>query len=149
MPALDLVLKVIKDRFAPPKRTTRHDVMARYRLVFRHDRVGRLVDAQEFEHLQFAKDRFDEALLAELQAVATNSVRVEGDQVVIAHCYVERRIIPLNLYVTEAPGRRRAALIDYGQAIKDLAMSNIFPRRYAAQEFWRDAPRPGRFLRLR
>jgi len=128
MPALDLVLKVIKDRFAPPKRTTRHDVMARYRLVFRHDRVGRLVDAQEFEHLQFAKERFDEALLAELQAVAANTVRVEGDQVVITHCYVERRIIPLNLYVTEAaPDAAKAALIDYGQAIKDLAVSNIFP----------------------
>jgi isocitrate dehydrogenase kinase/phosphatase len=128
MPALDLVFKVIKDRFAPPKRTTRHDVMARYRLVFRHDRVGRLVDAQEFEHLQFARDRFDEDLLTELQAVATNSVHVEGDKVVIAHCYVERRIIPLNLYVAEAdPAAAQAALIDYGQAIKDLAMSNIFP----------------------
>jgi isocitrate dehydrogenase kinase/phosphatase len=127
-PALDLVFKVIKDHFAPPKRTTRHDVMARYRLVFRHDRVGRLVDAQEFEHLQFARDRFDETLLAELLAVAGSSVRVEGDQVVIAHCYVERRIIPLNLYVAEAdPAAARAALIDYGQAIKDLALSNIFP----------------------
>ena len=128
LPALDLVFKVIKDRFAPPKRTTRHDVMARYRLVFRHDRVGRLVDAQEFEHLQFARDRFDEALLAELQEVAGNTVFVEGDQVVIAHCYVERRIIPLNLYVNEAaPAAARAAMIDYGQAIKDLALSNIFP----------------------
>jgi isocitrate dehydrogenase kinase/phosphatase len=128
MPALDLVFKVIKDRFAPPKRTTRHDVMARYRLVFRHDRVGRLVDAQEFEHLQFVRERFDEELLAELQAVAGNTVHIEGDQVVIAHCYVERRIIPLNLYVTEAdPVAAQAALIDYGQAIKDLALSNIFP----------------------
>ena len=128
MPALDLVLKVIKDRFAPPKRTTRHDVMGRYRLVFRHDRVGRLVDAQEFEHLQFAKDRFDDALLAELQEVAASTVQVEGDQVVIAHCYIERRIIPLNLYVNEAdPAAAKAAMIDYGQAIKDLAVSNIFP----------------------
>jgi isocitrate dehydrogenase kinase/phosphatase len=128
MPALDLVFKVIKDRFAPPKRTTRHDVMARYRLVFRHDRVGRLVDAQEFEHLQFARARFDEELLAELLVVAGSTVRVEGEQVVIAHCYVERRIIPLNLYVAEAdPAAARAALVDYGQAIKDLALSNIFP----------------------
>ena len=52
LPSCDVVFKVIRDRFAPPKT---HDPPATcsssYRLVFRHDRVGRLVDAQEFEHL--------------------------------------------------------------------------------------------------
>ena len=44
-------------------------------------------------------------------------------------CYVERRLRPLNLYVREqSPEAARAGGdLDYGQAIKDLARSNIFP----------------------
>jgi isocitrate dehydrogenase kinase/phosphatase len=128
MPAFDVVFKIIKDRFAYPKKTTRQDVMDKYKLVFRHDRAGRLVDAQEFEHLQFDRTRFNEDLLTELQEVAANTVIINGDDVIIKHCYVERAIIPLNLYLSEASSRAAiAAAIDYGQAIKDMASSNIFP----------------------
>lgn len=128
MPAFDVVFKIIKDRFAYPKKTTRQGVMDKYKLVFRHDRAGRLVDAQEFEHLQFDRSRFTEELLAELQEVAATTVLIDGDSVIIKHCYVERAIIPLNIYLSEASTKAAiAAAIDYGQAIKDMAISNIFP----------------------
>jgi isocitrate dehydrogenase kinase/phosphatase len=128
MPAFDVVFKLIKDRFAYPKKTTRQDVMDKYKLVFRHDRAGRLVDAQEFEHLQFDRARFTDDLLAELLEVAANTVHIEGDSVIIKHCYVERAIIPLNIYLSEASTKAAiTAAIDYGQAIKDMAISNIFP----------------------
>jgi isocitrate dehydrogenase kinase/phosphatase len=128
MPGYDLVFKLIKDRFGHPKKTTREKVLAKYRLVFQHDRAGRLVDAQEFEHLEFARARFDEALLAELGALAPSSVEVRDDNVIIHHCYVERRIIPLDIYLSEAsPEAATAAVIDYGQAIRDMAMTDIFP----------------------
>lgn len=124
----NLVFKVIKDRFAAPKDTSREAVMGKYHLVFRHDRAGRLVDAQEFEHLRFERRRFSPALLEELQCVANQTVLVEGDMVVIRHVYIERQVTPLNLYVREAePELAAAAVVDYGQAIKDLAASGIFP----------------------
>jgi isocitrate dehydrogenase kinase/phosphatase len=102
--------------------------MRKYRLVFEHDRAGRLVEAYEFEHLRIARDRFRPELLAELQRCAANSVSIEDESVVIQHLYVERRVRPLNLYLaqTDEPAAR-AAVIDYGQAIKDLAATNIFP----------------------
>lgn len=128
MPAYDVVFKIIKDHFAYPKKNTRQDVMDKYRLVFRHDRAGRLVDAQEFEFLQFDRERFDAELLAELLEVASSTVIVEGESVIITHCYVERAIIPLNIYLTEATmAAAEAATIDYGNAIKDMAITNIFP----------------------
>ena len=128
MPGYDVVFKVIRDSFDPPKNTTRRSVMDKYQLVFRHDRAGRLVDAQEFEHLKFERRRFTDALLTELLAGAGRTVSVEGDHVVIDHAYLERRVIPLNLYVREASDRAaRVAVIDYGQAIKDLAAADIFP----------------------
>lgn len=123
-----LVFKVIRDHFAYPKNVARQDVEDKYRLVFRHDRVGRLVDAQEFRELRFPAARFEASMLDELLTECAATVQQDGDDVVIRHCYVERRIRPLNLYAREAPDEdARRAIIDYGQAIKDLARSNIFP----------------------
>lgn len=127
-PSSDLVFKVIRDRFPYPKTTSRADVMDRYRFVFKHDRVGRLVDAQEFRRLRLEKSRFSAELLEELMVEASRSCRVVGDDVIIEHCYIERRLRPLNLYLGEVDrNAAREAVIDYGQAIKDLARSNVFP----------------------
>jgi isocitrate dehydrogenase kinase/phosphatase len=123
-----VVVKVIRDAFAYPKDSARRIVEEKYRLVFRYDRVGRLVDAQEFRHLRFAARQFDADLLAELFAECAETVALEGEDVLIRHCYIERRLRPLDLYAREQPFEAAlAAVLDYGQAIKDLARSNIFP----------------------
>jgi isocitrate dehydrogenase kinase/phosphatase len=128
LPSFDVVFKVIRDRFAPPKTVVRKDVLDKYSLVFRHDRAGRLVDAQEFKMLRFPRMRFDPPLLEQLLESAGQTVCVDGDDVVVTHCYVERRLRPLNLYLSEAsPLAARHAAIEYGQAIRDLAATNIFP----------------------
>lgn len=128
LPSYDVVFKIIKDRFAYPKSSTRDQVMDRYRLVFKHDRVGRMVDAQEFEYLTFDRERFSQELLEELQAVAAQSVTVTENTVVIKHLYTERRLYPLDLYIKEMSlEKAKAAVIDYGNAIVDLAAANIFP----------------------
>ena len=128
MPSYPVVFKIIKDQFDFPKSTTRQDVIDRYHLVFRHDRAGRLIDAQEYKYLTLDRSRFDDDLLTELLDVASQTVSVLGDRVVIKHCYAERRVTPLNIYLQEAnKTATRAAVIDYGQAIKDLALTNIFP----------------------
>jgi isocitrate dehydrogenase kinase/phosphatase len=127
LPSYDIVFKIIKDRFDHPKTTTREQVIEKYRLVFRHDRAGRLIDAQEFEHLEFDRRLFSPDLLDELQRVAANNIAVDEQHVVVHHLYAERRVTPLNIYVQQAPADAvRAAIIDYGNAIKDLAAANIF-----------------------
>jgi isocitrate dehydrogenase kinase/phosphatase len=127
LPSLNVVFKIIKDTFGHPKRTTRRTVMEKYHLVFVHDRVGRLADAQEFEHLEFPRACFSEPLLEHLLAVAASTVRVEGDRVIIGHLYTERRVTPLNVYLRQAtPEAAQEAILDYGCAIKELAAANIF-----------------------
>jgi isocitrate dehydrogenase kinase/phosphatase len=128
LPSFDVVFKVIRDRFDYPKTASRRDVMQRYQLVFRHDRAGRLVDAQEFEHLAFARDRFPRELLDDLRARCGDTIAVREDWVEFSHLYTERRLVPLDLFLAQAP-REAAfeALLDYGQAIKDLAATNVFP----------------------
>ncbi len=128
LPSFDVVFKIIKDRFPPSKRTTPDEVRRRYKLVFEHDRVGRLVDAQEFENLSFQRDRFDDDLLDELRADCARLVTITDDEVILHHVYTERRLYPLDLYLREmSRDRARVAAIDYGNAVKDLAAANIFP----------------------
>ena len=126
--SFNLVFKVIRDRFGYPKNTTREQVVSKYRLVSRHDHAGRLIDTQEFLNLKLPADRFEPGLLAELLEGAAETVRREGDDLILNRVYIERRVRPLNLYVREAsPEGAVAAILDYGQAIKDLAETNIFP----------------------
>ena len=124
----ELIFKVIRDRFAEPKTASREEVMKKYQFVFQHDRVGRLVDAQEFRQVRFPKARFSPELLEELLTSASGTCRIEGDDLIISHCYMERRMKPLNVFLREAsPDAARRAIRDYGQTIRDLALSNVFP----------------------
>ena len=150
LPSHDLVFKVIRDHFGAPKTSTREDVMERYEFVFRHDRAGRLVDAQEFKRLRLPRARFMPALVDELMTAASQTCRIEGDDLIVDHCYIERRLRPLNLFLREAePAAAEMAIIDYGNALRDLAACKRLSRRFAAEELRRDQPSPCHFLRLR
>jgi isocitrate dehydrogenase kinase/phosphatase len=136
LPSFNVVFKIIKDTFGAPKNTTRRAVMSKYQFVFVRDRVGRLADAQEFEHLDFPRHCFPDELLTYLLSVAGSTVRLDGDRVVVRHLYTERRVTPLNLFLRDADdGAARAAVMDYGNAIKDLAAADIFTGDMLAKNF--------------
>lgn len=127
LPSYNLVFKVIRDKFGYPKTISRKDVISKYKLVSKHDRAGRLIDTQEFLNLEFPLHRFSRELREELLENASNSVSTEGRNLLLKHAYVERRVRPLNLYINEYSYEESvAAIIDYGQTIKDLAQTNIF-----------------------
>jgi len=128
LPSFDVVFKVIRDRFPPPKTVLREEVLAKYQMVFIHDRAGRLVDAQEFRRLRFPRARFAPELLEELRREAAATVHEDGSDLVFDHLYIERRMTPLNLYLRSAgPEAAESVVLDYGQCIRDLAYTNIFP----------------------
>jgi isocitrate dehydrogenase kinase/phosphatase len=128
LPSYPYVFKVIRDRFPPPKKTTRQEVLDTYRLVKMHDRVGRMSDILEYSHVALPRARFSEDLLEELYDTCANSVSEEGDQIVFKHIYIERRMTPLNLAVQQADNDYLERLMKgYGEAIKELAAADIFP----------------------
>ncbi|HEV7985756.1 MAG TPA: bifunctional isocitrate dehydrogenase kinase/phosphatase [Steroidobacteraceae bacterium] len=128
MPSFDVVFKVIREHIPAVKDVWKKEVMAKYAFVFRHDRAGRLIDAQEFRRLRFPMARFAAPLLEELLAEAGDSVHVEGTDLIFDHLYIERRLIPLNIYLRSADESAAVrAVLDYGQAIRDLAVTNVFP----------------------
>lgn len=124
----NVVFKVIRDRFDPPKNISHEEVKEKYRLVSRHDRVGRMADTHEFSNFIFDKDRFSEELIEELIEKAPSKIKIEGDKILINHLYTERRMTPLNLYL-ESSSESDAEIVikDYGEAIKQIAAANIFP----------------------
>jgi isocitrate dehydrogenase kinase/phosphatase len=128
LPSYQTVFKVIKDRFPPQKDITRDQVKQKYDIVKTHDRVGRMADTQEFMRFAFPRARFSVELIRELTAVASSSVTLTDDLVVIHHLYTERLMTPLNLYLETASNEQiREVLDEYGNAIKQLAAANIFP----------------------
>ena len=128
LPSFPYVIKVIKDVFGPGKSTDRATVRSKFELVKHVDRVGRLADTLEFTTLALPLDRFSPELLRELRVLAPSMVEVEGDSLVIRHCYVERRMTPLNIYLDRAlPEEVEPAVVEYGNAIRELAIANIFP----------------------
>lgn len=140
LPSFPYVFKLIKDpeHYPPQKDTTREQIQGKYLLVKQHDRVGRMADTLEYSEVAFARDRFEDDLIAEIKALAPSMLEIgdrDGDgheEVVIKHLYIERRMIPLNIYLQEAfdagaQEQVERAVFEYGNAIKDLVAANIFP----------------------
>jgi len=143
LPSFPYVFKVIKDYYPPQKDTTREIIKSKYLLVKQHDRVGRMADTQEYSEVAFPRERFDDELIAEIEKFADSQLEIsdrDGDgqvEVIIKHVYIERRMIPLNIYLQEAfdvgveePAAKQQisrAVVEYGNAIKDLVAANIFP----------------------
>ena len=127
LPSYEFVFKVIRDEFAPPKNTTAAEVRERYRQVLRHDRVGRLVDYQEFERLDFPRRRFTERTLKDLLRDAGETVKLEGDRVIVDHLFIGRRVTPLDIHLQTASLEEAVcAVIDWGSNLKELAAADIF-----------------------
>ena len=143
LPSFPYVFKVIKDYFPLQKETTREQVKGKYLLVKQHDRVGRMADTQEYQLVAFPRERFSDELIAEIEKFASSQLEIsdrDGDgqlEVIIKHVYIERRMIPLNIYLQEAfdlgaeqsagQAQIERAVVEYGNAIKDLVAANIFP----------------------
>lgn len=128
LPSFPYVFKVIRDWFDPPKDTDRNTVREKYLLVKHHDRVGRMSDTLEYSHVAFPKARFSQQLRDELQRTCAESVEEDGDNLVISHLYIERRMTPLDMYLATANEKEtRDAIDEFGRTIKELTAVNIFP----------------------
>jgi isocitrate dehydrogenase kinase/phosphatase len=146
LPSFPFVFKVIRDFYPPQKDTSREQIRGKYQLVKQHDRVGRMADTLEFSEVGFPRARFSDELIDEIRKYAPSQLEIsdrDGDgttEVILKHVYIERRMIPLNLYLQElfdalqahpgdttARAQLRHAVIEYGKALKDLVAANIFP----------------------
>src|SRR5690554_966166 len=111
MPSFPYVFKVIRDEFGESKPFGRDTVLARYQLVKRHDRVGRMADTIEYSNVALPLNRISADLLAELKTSIAGSLEFEDDLVIIRHLYIEKRMTPLNIYLEYANEEETRAII--------------------------------------
>ena len=132
LPSYPYVFKIIRDVFGHGKETDRATVQKKFLMVKQVDRVGRMADTLEFSNALFPLHRFDPEVLAELQRLAPSQIEIDGDQLIIRHLYIERRMEPLNIHLermekaADEAGMTHA-IREYGNAIRELALANIFP----------------------
>lgn len=133
LPSFPYVFKVIRDSFEPPKEATRDIVMEKYRLVKRHDRVGRMADTLEYSDVALPLNRFEQKVLDAMSKLIPSSIEYQGDLLIIKHLYIEQRMTPLDIYLREAAevaeqddSRLRHGVREFGQTLRDLAAANIF-----------------------
>lgn len=136
LPSFPFVFKIIRDKFPPQKKTTREQIKGKYQLVKYHDRVGRMADTLEYSEVALPLSRFEPELIEELRSSCSNLIEVNDGaheaELVIEHAYIERRMIPLNIHLKEADAAGdiagvERAVMEYGNALKDLIAANIFP----------------------
>lgn len=132
LPSYPYVFKVIKDVFGSSKEVDHETVRRKYQLVKQVDRVGRMADTLEFSKVALPRHRFSPQLIAELYKEVPSLIEEDGDDLIIKHLYIERRMEPLNMYLEKAEKAGRTDMVDhavqeYGNAIRELAIANIFP----------------------
>jgi isocitrate dehydrogenase kinase/phosphatase len=136
LPSFPFVFKVMRDVFRPPKQSTHADVQAKYQMVKLHDRVGRMADTLEYSSVAFPVERLAPALLAELESECGGQVERDGDRVVVAHLYIERRMTPLDLYLRDADeAAARRVITEFSVAVKELAAADVFPGDILSKNF--------------
>ncbi len=136
LPSYNIVFKMIKDYFDPPKTMTRQEVREKYKMVGLHDRVGRMADTHEFEEFHLPLDRIHPDLMKELKNTVNSLIEINGSELIIKHVYIERRMIPLNLYLENCSYEdAKKAVEEYGNAIIQLAQANIFPGDMMTKNF--------------
>jgi len=126
LPSFPYVFKIIKDKRS--KDVSREFIASKYQLVKLHDRAGRMADTWEYSNVDFPAERFESSLIEKIRAFAPNMLEMVDGRVVIKHVYIERRMIPLNLYLEHATEQEvDHAVKEYGDAIRQLVAANIFP----------------------
>jgi isocitrate dehydrogenase kinase/phosphatase len=136
LPSYNVVFKMIKDYFDPPKMMTRQQVREKYKMVGLHDRVGRMADTHEFEEFHLPLDRIDPVLMEDLKNNVNSLLVITQNELILKHVYIERRMIPLNIYLENCTVEEaRHAVEEYGNSILEMAKANIFPGDMMTKNF--------------
>jgi hypothetical protein len=153
LPSLDVVFKLIRDRFPPVKNVRREDVLDKYRFVFRHDRAGRLVDAQEFKRVRLPRARFSAELIEELLSETAETVQLLLDAGAEVHDRDEEGKTALSYAIKSGVYSRNApaysapmtkALLRAGAVLEDSMLEGVeheevqqeVRRAYALERRW-------------
>jgi len=104
-------------------------VLEKYRQVHDINRTGSMLDNAIYYNVTLPSSHFASGLLSELVEDASNAVSLRGETVFFHHLIVQRKMIPLPVFLQQAPREDcERAVISLGQCIKNNMAANIFNR---------------------
>ncbi|MEO0911763.1 MAG: isocitrate dehydrogenase kinase/phosphatase AceK regulatory subunit [Pseudomonadota bacterium] len=132
-PDLPFVLKLIRDRPTDQYKwgafEGRAAVLAKYGIVHEYNRSGSMLDNIMYTDIALPAALFAEGFLAELLVEAGESVRREGADLVFAHLIVQRKLVPMPIFLEQCSAEdAEVAVIRLGQCIRNNAAMNVFNR---------------------
>ena len=104
-------------------------VLEKYRRVHDINRTGSMLDNAIYYNVTLPKKHFADALLSEMLDAAGAAVSLRGEDVFFHHLIVQRKMIPLPVFLEQAsPEECAEAVISLGYCIKNNMAGNIFNR---------------------
>ena len=104
-------------------------VLAKYRGVHAQNRSGSMLDNIIYSNLWLPRKMFQTALLNEILQHAGGSVSLSGDEVFFNHLIVQRKLVPVPLYLRTCTREEvEMVVIRLGQCIRNNAATNVFNR---------------------
>ena len=104
-------------------------VLEKYRRVHDINRTGSMLDNAIYYNVTLPKSHFAMELLSEMLEDASNAVSLRGTTVFFQHLIVQRKMIPMPVFLEQAPREDcERAVISLGQCIKNNMAANIFNR---------------------
>lgn len=104
-------------------------VLEKYRQVHDINRTGSMLDNAIYYNVTLPKSHFAMELLSEMLEDASNAVSLRGTTVFFQHLIVQRKMIPMPVFLEQAPREDcERAVISLGQCIKNNMAANIFNR---------------------
>ncbi|MEM8797415.1 MAG: isocitrate dehydrogenase kinase/phosphatase AceK regulatory subunit, partial [Pseudomonadota bacterium] len=130
-PNIKYMLKVIRDHPTDQYKWGVFDgvpsVLQKYSSVHELNRSGSMLDNVNYSDLLLPESMFDPAFLEEMLAAAAGSVRRRGTSILFDHLIVQRKLVPIPLYLQSCTDREaEMVVIRLGQCIRNNAATNVF-----------------------
>ena len=102
-------------------------VLSKYRRVHDINRTDSMLDSVIYYNLRLDKNWFEQDLLMKLLEYANESVIDDNDSIIFKYLIVQRKLIPLPVYLESATdAQAEKAIINLGYCIKNNLAANIF-----------------------
>jgi isocitrate dehydrogenase kinase/phosphatase len=144
-PSSAYVLKVIRNKPTADYKWGEFEgieaVRRKYGRVHEINRTGSMLDNIIYSNPKLDRYWFRPSLLEELLSEASESVSLQGRDVIFKHLIVQRRMTPLPLFLeTASRAEAEIAVVNLGHCIKNNAAANIFNkdldgRNYGVSKF--------------
>ncbi|MBA4781870.1 MAG: bifunctional isocitrate dehydrogenase kinase/phosphatase [Rhizobiales bacterium] len=130
-PDIRYVMKVIRDKPTDQYKWGKFNglasVLGKYHAVHEINRSGSMLDNVIYSNLLLPQSIFEAAFLEELLEQAQNSVERRGDMVLFQHLIVQRKLVPVPLYLENCSEREaEIVVIRLGQCIRNNAATGVF-----------------------